>query len=270
MKKRVFALLLAVICAGACVGCGSKEAATDEKKIVLGVSPVPHKDIAGVAAKNLEEKGYQVEIVEYTDYVQPNTALEEGELDANYFQTLGYMEGQNKERNMHLICAASVHAEPMGIYSKSKADLASLPEGATIAIPNDTDNEGRALRVLAETGLISVPEEGDITPADITENPHGFQFEEIEAGGLPRMLEDVDAAIINGNYALEADLGTTSNVLYIEEITGEKVTLRGNVIAVKDGTQESQKVKDIIEAFQSEQVRTYIKDTYAGAVIPVF
>lgn len=270
MKKRVIAFLLAAVCAVGLTGCGTKEAAKDEKTIVIGVSPVPHKDIAGVAAKTLEEKGYEVKIVEYTDYVQPNTALEEGELDANYFQTLGYMEGQNKERDMHLVSVASVHAEPMGVYSKSAAGLTDLPEGAVIAIPNDTDNEGRALRVLAETGLIAVPEEGDITPADITENPHGFQFEEIEAGGLPRMLEDLDAAIINGNYALEADLGNTSNVLYIEEIVGEKITLRGNVIAVKDGTQDSQKIKDIIEAFQSDEVRSYIEDTYAGAVIPVF
>ena len=270
MKKRVFALALAAILALGCVSCGAKQAADNDKKILIGVSPVPHKDITEVAASALKEKGYEVEIVEYTDYVQPNTALEEGELDANYFQTLGYMEGQNAERDMHLISAASVHAEPMGIYAKNIADLASLPDGAVIAIPNDTDNEGRALRVFAETGLISVPAEGDITPADITENPHNFKFQEIEAGGLPRMLDDVDAAIINGNYALEADLGNTSNVLYIEEITGEKITLRGNVIAVKDGTQDSQKIKDIIEAFQSEEVKNYINDTYAGAVIPVF
>ncbi|KSV59707.1 MetQ/NlpA family ABC transporter substrate-binding protein [Acetivibrio ethanolgignens] len=270
MKKRVLALALAAIFAVSCVGCGSQKAAEDDKKIVIGVTPVPHKDITEVAAKLLEEKGYEVKIVEYTDYVQPNTALEEGELDANYFQTLGYMDGQNAERDMHLVSVASIHAEPMGIYSKSIADLTSLPDGATIAVPNDEDNEDRALRVLAETGLIAVPEEGKITPADITENPHNFQFTEIEAGGLPRMLEDVDVAIINGNYALEADLGNTSNVLYIEEIVGEKITLRGNVIAVKDGTQDSQKVKDIIEAFQSDEVRNYINETYAGAVIPVF
>ena len=270
MKKRVLALALAAIFAVSCVGCGSQKAAENDKKIVIGVTPVPHKDIADVASKALTEKGYEVEIVEYTDYVQPNTALEEGELDANYFQTLGYMDGQNTERSMHLVSVASVHAEPMGIYSKTTTDLASLADGATIAIPNDTDNESRALRVLAETGLITLPEEGDVTPADILENPHNFQFEEIEAGGLPRMLDDVDAGIINGNYALEADLGNTSNVLYIEEIVGEKVTLRGNVIAVKDGTQDSQKVQDIIAAFQSKEVKQFINDTYAGAVIPVF
>lgn len=270
MKKRVFALALAAVLAVGCVGCGGQKAADNDKKIIIGVSPVPHKDIAEVAASTLKEKGYDVEIVEYTDYVQPNTALEEGELDANYFQTLGYLDGQNEERDLHLVSVASVHAEPMGIYSKSCADLASLADGAVIGIPNDSDNESRALRVLAETGLISVPAEGNLTPADITENPHNFQFQEIEAGGLPRMLDDLDAAIINGNYALEADLGTTSSVLYIEEITGEKITLRGNVIAIKDGTQESQKVKDIIEAFQSEEIKTYINDTYAGAVIPVF
>lgn len=270
MKKRVFAFALAAVLAVSCVGCGGQKAADNDKKVVIGVSPVPHKDITEVAASALKEKGYDVKIVEYTDYVQPNTALEEGELDANYFQTLGYMEGQNTERNMHLISAASVHAEPMGIYSKKAADLASLPDGATIAVPNDTDNESRGLRVFAETGLISVPEKGDITPADIIDNPHNFQFEEIEAGGLPRMLDDLDAAVINGNYALEADLGNTSNVLYIEEIAGEKITLRGNVIAVKDGTQDSQKIKDIIEAFQSEEVKNFINDTYHGAVIPVF
>lgn len=270
MKKRVLALALAAVFALGSVGCSTQKAAENDKKIVIGVTPVPHKDITEVAASALKEKGYNVEIVEYTDYVQPNTALEEGELDANYFQTLGYMDGQNTERDMHLVSVASIHAEPMGIYAKTIEDLASLPDGATIAIPNDTDNEGRALRVLAETGLVAAPEEGDITPADLTDNPHNFKFQEIEAGGLPRMLDDVDAAIINGNYALEADLGNTSHVLYIEEIVGEKITLRGNVIAVKDGTQESQKVKDIVEAFQSEEVKNYINDTYAGAVIPVF
>lgn len=270
MKRKFISFALILVFVLSLAGCGSQKAADNDKKIVIGVTPVPHKDITEVARKVLEEKGYEVEIVEYSDYVQPNTSLEEGELDANYFQTLGYMDGQNAERDMHLVCVASIHAEPMGIYSKNTSDLNSLADGATIAIPNDTDNEGRALRVLAETGLISVPEEGDITPADITENPHNFKFEEIEAGGLPRMLEDVDAAIINGNYALEADLGNTSNVLYIEEITGEKINLRGNVIAVKSGTQDSQKVKDIVEAFQSEEVKNYINETYAGAVIPVF
>lgn len=270
MKKKALALVLAGVLALSCVGCGGQSAADNDKKIIIGVSPVPHKDITEQAASALKEKGYDVEIIEYTDYVQPNIALEEGELDANYFQTLGYLDGQNEERSMHLVSVASVHAEPMGVYSKSAADLSALPDGAVIAIPNDTDNEARGLRVLAETGLITVPEEGNITPADIIDNPHNFQFEEIEAGGLPRMLDDVDAAVINGNYALEADLSNTSNVLYIEEITGEKVTLRGNVIAVKDGTQGSQKVKDIIEAFQSEKVKQFINDTYGGAVIPVF
>ncbi len=270
MKKRVLALALAAVFAIGAVGCGTQKAAENDKRIVIGVTPVPHKDIAEVAAGLLKEKGYEIEIVEYTDYVQPNTALEEGELDANYFQTLGYMNGQNEERSLHLVAAGSIHAEPMGIYSKKADSLEGLADGAVIAIPNDTDNEARALHVLEETGLIAIKEGNDVTPDDITDNPHNFQFELIEAGGLPRMLDDVDAAIINGNYALEADLGNTSSVLYVEKIEGEKVTLRGNLIAVKEGTENSQKTKDLVEAFQSEEVKKFINDTYAGAVIPVF
>jgi D-methionine transport system substrate-binding protein len=294
MKKRILAFGLAALLAVSATGCGKTTtdnttetttpeatSATEEtpaattvadgdNKIVIGVTPVPHKDIADVAKAALEAQGYEVEIVEYNDYVQPNTALEEGDLDANYFQTLSYLESQNEERGLHLLSVASIHAEPMGIYSKTVDSLENLPDGATIAIPNDTDNEGRALHVLADAGLITVPEDGNIMPTDITENPHNFTFVEIEASGLPRQIDDVDAAIVNGNYALGADLGNTSNVLYTEEITGDRITLRGNIIAVKEGTENTQKVQDIIAAFQSEEVKQYINDTYAGAVIPVF
>ena len=268
-KKSILSLALAGVLTMGLMGCGSKDAA-DDKTIKIGVTPVPHREVVEHVIPTLEKKGYTVEIVEFSDYVQPNTSLEDGALDANYFQTLAYLEEFNENNGTNLVSAAEIHVEPMGAYSYKYKSIDDIAEGATVAIPNDPSNEARALNVLVSAGLIKVKEGDLITVADIIENPKNLQFTELEAAQLPRALDDIDIAVINGNYALDADLDVTKDAIFVEDENSQEMIARRNVLAVKEGNEKSEKIKDLIEVLTSDDVRTFIEEQYKGAVVPVF
>ena len=278
MKKRsILTAIIAGIVSIGLIGCGNSEGSSndsssngDDKVIKVGVSPVPHEEIMEVAKPLLEAKGYTVEIVEFTDYVLPNTALESGEIDANYFQHIAYLNSFNADNGTHLTYTAEIHLEPMGAFSKKYKTVDEVEEGAVVAVPDDPSNEARALRVLAAAGLIEVNDGELITTADITSNPKNLEFKELEAATLPRVLEDVDIAVINGNYALEAGLDVNNDAFYAEDKNVESLKERRNVLAVKEGNENSQKIKDLTEALPSAEVREFIEEKYKGAVVPVF
>lgn len=278
MKKRsILTAIIAGIVSIGLIGCGNSEGSSndsssngDDKVIKVGVSPVPHEEIMEVAKPLLEAKGYTVEIVEFTDYVLPNTALESGEIDANYFQHIAYLNSFNADNGTHLTYTAEIHLEPMGAFSKKYKTVDEVEEGAVVAVPDDPSNEARALRVLAAAGLIEVNDGELITTADITSNPKNLEFKELEAATLPRVLEDVDIAVINGNYALEAGLDVNNDAFYAEDKNVESLKERRNVLAVKEGNENSQKIKDLAEALTSDEVREFIEEKYKGAVVPVF
>lgn len=273
-RKSILSILLVGALAIGLVGCGNKAegtgSAAEDKTITIGVSPVPHKEIVEQVVPDLEAEGYTVKVVEFTDYVTPNTALAEGELDANYFQHIAYLNETNESKGLDLTYTAAIHLEPLAAYSKSIKDLKDLKDGATVAVPNDPSNEARALRVLAAAGLIEVKDGELITIADITSNPKNLEFKELEAATLPRVLEDVDIAVINGNYALEAGLDVNKNAFYAEDKNIESLKERRNILAVKEGNENTQKIKDLTEALTSEEVRDFINEKYKGAVVPVF
>ena len=278
MKKRsILTAIIAGIVSIGLIGCGNSEGSSndsssngDDKVIKVGVSPVPHEEIMEVAKPLLEAKGYTVEIVEFTDYVLPNTALESGEIDANYFQHIAYLNSFNADNGTHLTYTAEIHLEPMGAFSKKYKTVDEVEEGAVVAVPDDPSNEARALRVLAAAGLIEVKDGELMTTADITSNPKNLEFKELEAATLPRVLEDVDIAVINGNYALEAGLDVNNDAFYAEDKNVESLKERRNVLAVKEGNENSQKIKDLTEALTSDEVREFIEEKYKGAVVPVF
>ena len=270
-RKFLIAILGAALSASALTACG-KSVASDDKKISIGVSPVPHAEIVKEVVKPiLEKKGYELKIVEFNDYVQPNTSLEEGEIDANYFQTARYLENENKERELHLVSVAEIHLEPMGLYSKKYKSLTEIPDGADIAIPNDSSNESRALALLADNGLITLSETDNLyNLTNIKDNPHNYSFSEIEAASLPVTLEDVDAAVINGNYALAAGYNPSGDSLLLESVSSESIKQYFNDLVVKSGNENSNKIKALKEAMTSDEVKKYIEEKYKGSVIPAF
>lgn len=267
MKKRFAALLAGVLCLTALTACGNKD-----KTITVGASPTPHAEILNAAKDVLAEQGYELVVKEFSDYVIPNTALEDGELDANYFQHTPYLNNFNKENGTDLVVAAEMHYEPFGIYPGKTAKLDALADGASVAIPNDGSNETRALLLLQDVGLIKLKDGIDPTSSatvlDIAENPKNLQISEIAAEQLPRALEDVDIAVINGNYALSAGLNANSDAIATENPDYGKVYV--NIVAVRKGDETSEKTQALVKALQSEKVREFIEDTYQGAVVPVF
>ena len=276
VKSKVAALAAAAVLAVGYVSltaCGSNDSAPsgEDAVITVGASPTPHAEIlTNAVAPILEEQGYTLEVTEFQDYVQPNTAVENDELDANYFQHVNYLNSFNEENGTHLVNAGYVHYEPFGLYAGKSSDLSNIADGATIAVPNDTTNEARALLLLQQEGLIELAEGADITATvkDITSNPHNLEFKELEAAQVSHALEDVDFAIINGNYALQAGL-SISDALAIESNSGVVAERYGNIIAVKDGNQDSDKIKALVAALQSDEVKQYIEETYSGAVVPL-
>jgi len=250
-----------------------------DKTITVGATPVPHAEILDNIVKEvLAEDGWELETVVFSDYVLPNTSLEEGELDANYFQTLGYMNQQNQDAGLHLTAVAGIHIEPMGIYSQKYKSLEELPDGASIGIPNDPDNGARGVDLLVQKGLLAsnggFGTDDNYTEDSLTNdkeaNPHGYVITPLEAASLPLSLPDLDAATINGNSALEANLPATFPALDIEEFDAETTVKRTNFLVVKQGNEESEKTKALIKALQSEKVQNYIDETYKGAVITSF
>ena len=241
------------------------------QKIVVGASPAPHAEILKAANDVLKEKGYELEIKEYVDYIQPNLALESGDLDANYFQHLPYLESFNKENGTNLVSAGAIHYEPFGVYAGKTTSLDELQDGATIAVPNDTTNEARALLLLEAQGLIKLKEDAGLTATknDIVENPKNLQLYEVEAAQLPRVIGDVDVAVINGNYAIEAGY-KVSDALAVEPSDSLAATTYGNVVAVRAGEENDPAIQALIEALTSDEVKAFIESTYDGAVVPLF
>lgn len=272
MKKRILSVLLAttfLVGSVALTGCGSKDKASapeEKKKIVVGATPEPHAQILEKVKPILEKEGYTLEIKIFNDYVIPNTAVEDGELDANFFQHVPYLEQFNKEKGTHLAYTAKVHLEPMGVYSKKIKDLKDLKTGATVAVPNDPTNEARALRLLEKQGVLKFKEGQLITKLDITENPKNIKIQELEAAQLPRTLEDVDAAVINTNYALPAGLNPLKDALAIED----KDSPYSNVLVVKEGNQDKAYIKALTKAITSPEIKKFIEEQYKGAIIPSF
>lgn len=295
MKKRALSavLLTAALAAGALAGCGGSqtaetteasgtaaqtEAAGEESKadgeleaLVVGASPAPHAEILEQAKPLLAERGYDLQIQEYTDYVIPNRALDEGDLDANYFQHQQYLDNFNQQNGTDLVSAGAIHYEPFGIYAGTTTDLEQLPEGATVFVPNDITNEARALLLLQDEGLLTLKEDAGLeaTPLDIVDNPKNLDIVELEAAQIPRSLSDCAIAIINGNYAIEAGL-KVSEALAAESADSMAVqTTYKNVIAVRSGDENSDKIKALVEVLQSPEITEYIESTYDGAVVPL-
>ncbi len=268
LTKKLIGILVGVSIAAAFTGCGKKN---DDKTIKVGAVPTPHAEILKVIEDNLKEKGYKLEIVEYNDYVLPNKALEDGELDANYFQHQPYLDDFNKENGTHIVSVASVHFEPFGIYAGKTKSLSDLKEGASVAIPNDTTNEARALLLLEAQGLIKLKEDAGIkaTVVDIVSNPLNLKIEELEAAQVARAIKDVDIAAVNGNYAIAAGY-TVEDALAVESADSLAAETYANVVAVKKGNENSKKTKALTEAILSDEVRDYINENYKGAVVPVF
>ncbi|MDX2603437.1 MetQ/NlpA family ABC transporter substrate-binding protein [Streptomyces caniscabiei] len=271
-------LTTAVLAAGALTlgltACGADktDSASDTSgPLVVAASPTPHAEILNFVKDNLaKDAGLDLEVKEFTDYVLPNTATEDGSVDANYFQNQPYLDDFNKKQGTHIVPVVTVHLEPLGLYSnkvKSKDDLKS---GATVAVPNDTVNEARALKLLDSAGIITLKDGvgTDATPADITENPKKLKFKELEAAQTPRSLDDVDAAVINGNYALEADLSPADDALAVEPA---KDNPNGNFLAVKEGNEDDPRVEKLAKLLTSDEVRKFIEDKWSnGSVIPSF
>lgn len=268
MKKILTVLVTVTIFAVLLTGCGK----TENSIIKVGASITPHAEILEVAKEILAKKGYTLEIVEYNDYVLPNIATDTGELDANYFQHLPYLKNFNEERGTKLVSVAAIHYEPFGIYPGKTKSLDQLPDGATIAVPNDGTNEARALMLLEAQGLIKLKEGVDFTATvlDIESNPKNLVIKELEAAQLARALEDVDLAVINGNYAIEAGLNVSKDALAVEDKESEAAQTYANILVVKEGNENNKAIKALVEALQSEEVKKFINDTYEGAVIPIF
>lgn len=267
MFKRIgFFVFIITILAVLLAGCGNQQEKTGVLKI--GATPVPHAEILEQVKPLLEKEGIKLEIVQFTDYVKPNMALADKEIDANFFQHLPYLEDFIKERKLELVSAGSVHVEPMGVYSQRIKKLDQVKKGTLIAIPNDPSNGGRALLLLEKAGLLKLKDGVGVnaTVNDIVANTKGLQFKEMEAAQLPRVLPDVDLAVINTNYALEAKLNPLKDALFIED----KESPYANIVVVRKGDEERPEIKKLIQALQSPEIKKFILDKYQGAVVPAF
>jgi D-methionine transport system substrate-binding protein len=274
LRTAVLSTVAALAAVTALAGCGAGDPAAGtpadaSAPLRVGVSPVPHGQILDYIADELAPaRGLQIEVVEFTDYVQPNTALVDGSLDANYFQTVPYLEEFTASSGADLAWIAPVHIEPLGLYSRSVSDVAALPDGATVAIANDATNEARGLRLLAANGLITLNpgSEATATPRDVATNPKNLRFSELEAAQLPRSLEDTDASVVNGNYAIDAGLKPAQDALVLESAQDNP---NANGLVTRTDLQGDPRIATLAELLQSPQVEDYIQQTFSGAVIPV-
>ncbi len=299
MKKRVLALVCTLVLgASLLAGCGeqkteapaqtqpapntsteaeketstadSTQAAAEEKgTVTVAATPVPHAEILEEAKALMAAKGWTLEVVEFTDYVQPNEVVESGDMDANYFQHINYMNSYNEEKGTHLVSAGEIHYEPLGIYAGKETDLNNISDGAEIAVPNDTTNEGRALLLLQENGLIKLDPAAGITATklDIVENPHNLKIVELQAEQISRTLPDVAFGVINGNYALQAGL-TTADAVALETADSEAIQQYVNVLAIKEGNENNEGIKALVEVLKSDEIKNFINEKYQGSVVP--
>ena len=244
--------------------------ADEDKTISVAASATPHAEILEQAKPLLEEKGYELEVKIFEDYIIPNEVVESGDFDVNYFQHIPYLESFNEEKGTHLVDAGDIHYEPFGIYPGKKDSLDDIEEGDTIAVPNDTTNEARALLLLQDNGIIKLKDGVGLeaTKNDIEENPHKVEIVELEAAQIPRVVQDMSHVVLNGNYALQADYSVAKDSLAYEKSDSEAAKTYVNLIAVKEGNEDSEAVKALVEVLKSDEIKDYINETYDGAVIP--
>ena len=284
--KKTIALALALVLSLSLAACASKtetaasteaastetasETAASKGTITVAASPTPHAEILAQAKRILEAEGWTLEVKEFQDYVQPNNVVESGEFDANYFQHIPYLENFNEEQGTHLVNAGGIHYEPFGIYPGTKSSLDDIAEGDTIAVPNDTTNEARALLLLQDNGILKLKDGAGLTATvlDIEENPYNVEILELEAAQVPRVKDEVAYVVLNGNYALDAGFSVAKDALSYEKSDSDAAKTYVNVIAVKEGNENSEKIQALVAALKSDTLRQYINDTYDGAVVP--
>ena len=284
--RKVLALTLALVLSLSFAACAPKSAAENVEKvpaeeaasdtveqkgtITVAASPTPHAEILAQAAPILAAEGWTLEVKEFQDYVQPNNVVESGEFDANYFQHIPYLENFNEEQGTHLVNAGGIHYEPFGIYPGTKSSLDDIAEGDTIAVPNDTTNEARALLLLQDNGILKLKDGAGLTATvlDIEENPYNVEILELEAAQVPRVKDEVAYVVLNGNYALDAGFSVAKDSLAYEKSDSDAAKTYVNVIAVKEGNENSEKIQALVGVLKSDAIRQYINDTYDGAVVP--
>lgn len=276
MKKKLYLLLALVLAVASLTACGSSDKKDDSKKaeskgtIKVAASATPHAEILEEAKKILKDKGWDLQIQVFDDYVQPNNVVESGDFDANYFQHIPYLEQFNKEKGTHLVNAGGIHYEPFGIYPGTKKKLDELAEGDTIAVPNDTTNEARALLLLEANGIIKLKDGAGLTATvkDIAENPKNVKIQELEAAQVPRVKDEVAFVVLNGNYALQAGFSVSKDSIAYEKSDSEAAKTYVNVIAVKKGNENKPGIKALVEVLKSDEIKKLINDKYDGAVVP--
>lgn len=277
MKRfRKLSTVLAVTAAVSSIMTGfvsnAEETETVEEKgtITVAASPTPHAEILEQAKLLLAAQGWNLEVTEFSDYVQPNLVVDSGDMDANYFQHTPYLDDFNKENGTSLVVAGEIHYEPFGIYPGTKSDLAELEEGDTIAVPNDTTNEARALLLLQDNGVITLEEDAGLTATvnQIVDNPKEIEIVELEAAQVSRVKDEVAFVVLNGNYALDAGFSVAKDAVAYETSDSEAAKTYVNVIAVKEGNEESEGIKALVDVLKSDEIKDYITETYDGAVIP--
>lgn len=266
MKKFILILSIVILSLTLLVACG--ESNEDESLIRIGVSPVPHGEIIEFIEEDLKAEGITLEIVEFTDYVKPNIALDDNEIDANYFQHEPYLNDFKAEKDLDLIAIGGVHLEPMGLYSTKFESIEDIEDGSEIAIPNDSSNGGRALLLLEKFDLITLKDSSDLlaTESDIVENPKNLKFVALDAAQLPRVVEDIGGAVINGNYAIESGLVPTTDSILLEDEDSPYT----NIVAVRNGEEKQERFIKLMEVLQSDKVREFIEEKYKGGVAPGF
>ena len=269
MKKLIAAALTGALVLGT-VGTSVVFAADDDKTITVAASETPHSEILEAAKPILEEEGYDLEVTVFDDYVQPNEVVESGDFDANYFQHIPYLNSFNEEKGTHLVNAGGIHYEPFGIYPGTKSSLDDIADGDTIAVPNDTTNEARALLLLQDNGIIKLKDCAGLeaTVNDIEENPYNVEIVELAAEQVARVAEETSYIVLNGNYALQAGYSVSKDALAYETSDSEAAKTYVNVIAVKEGNENSDKIKALVDVLKSDEIKDFINEKYDGAVIP--
>lgn len=269
MKKLIAAALTGALVLGT-VGTSVVFAADDDKTITVAASETPHSEILEAAKPILEEEGYDLEVTVFDDYVQPNEVVESGDFDANYFQHIPYLNSFNEEKGTHLVNAGGIHYEPFGIYPGTKSSLDDIADGDTIAVPNDTTNEARALLLLQDNGIITLKDGVGLeaTVNDIEENPYNVEIVELAAEQVARVAEETAYIVLNGNYALQAGYSVSKDALAYETSDSEAAKTYVNVIAVKEGNENSDKIKALVDVLKSDEIKDFINEKYDGAVIP--
>lgn len=266
-KQTIVSVVAAALALSALTGCGGKK---DDGVITVAASATPHAEILEQVKPILAEQGYTLEVTVFNDYVQPNQVVESGEYDANYFQHIPYLDSFNEEQGTHLVNAGGIHYEPFGIYPGTKASLSDLAEGDTIAVPNDTTNEARALLLLQDNGILTLKDGVGLeaTVRDIEENPYNVEIQELEAAQVPRVKDEAAFVVLNGNYAMEAGFSVAKDAVAYEQSDSEAAKTYVNVIAVKEGNENNEGIKALVAALKSDAIKEYINNTYDGGVIP--